>query len=281
MTANDPRHDELLALVNAAGFLFQARVEDEIFRTQAVHGKTILAREHRWFSTGDQEEGFIDLIISAGTNGKMVLECKRVRDADWVFLLPHAARDTHRVRVLWTRRFDQDTQGAAWDEFNLEPPSLEAQFCVVRGHGEAQQPMLERIASNLLMATEALADEELAYQRSVGHSGVRFYFPVLVTTATLQICRFQPGDVDLASGLLTQGVFNEVAFIRFTKSLSSGVTSSRVPSDLSEAARLSQRTIFVVNSSHLTQFLSGRWEFGAPPGGTPSPWDLPRWNPAE
>ena len=62
--------EDLLKLVNASGFLFQLRVEDEINKTASIHGKTILSKEHKWIDESKGKEGFIDLIVTTGTNGK-------------------------------------------------------------------------------------------------------------------------------------------------------------------------------------------------------------------
>jgi hypothetical protein len=269
--------NKLLNLVNAAGFLFQLRVQQEIESTYASHQKSVVAREHRWVDPDSGQEGFIDLVITTGTNGKIVVECKRVSDAEWVFLVPEGLSETHRARVLWTKKFDESRQGAAWDQFKLSPPSLESEFCIVRGQGEGQQPMLERLSSTVLRSTEALAIEELSYSRSAGRTGLRFYFPAIVTTATLHVCRFEPSDIDLLSGKLGDAQFEEVPFIRFTKSLPSGLSSSRPPEKLSESAQESQRTIFVMNAEHLPQTLLGTWEFLPPNMGNRWPWDLPVW----
>ena len=121
MPSSDP---DLVHLVNAAGFLFQLKIEHEISTTHSSHGKSVLAREHRWVHPRNGQEGFIDLLITAGTNAKIVIECKRVRDAEWIFLAHHDTKSTKSARVLWTKRFTDDRQGAAWDEFALEPYSL-------------------------------------------------------------------------------------------------------------------------------------------------------------
>jgi hypothetical protein len=269
---------KLVKLVNASGFLFQLKVEQLISETSEDHGKSILAREHKWVDSSDGNEGFIDLITSAGTNGKIIIECKRVRDADWVFLVPYDAKETKNTRVPWSRRISDAHQGVAWDDFGFKPESLEAEFCVIRGQGEKQTPMLERLSGILVASVESLANEELNYERSIGHAGLRFYFPVIVTTATLQVCRFQAADIDLKSGDLKQAEFETVPFIRFTKSLHSNLASSRPPSNLPDAARENRRTVFVVNVEGLVEFLSGEWEFNPPAWGGPWPWDLPVWS---
>jgi hypothetical protein len=274
MLSNDT---DLLKLVNASGFLFQLKVEQLISETSDSHGKSILAREHKWIDPRTGNEGFIDLITTAGTNGKIVIECKRVRDAEWIFLVPHDAQNTMNTRVLWSRRFSETHQGAAWDDFGFNPESLESEFCIVRGQGEKQTPMLERLSAILIGSVEALADEELSYERSIGRTGLRFYFPVIITAATLHVCRVQSSDIELKSGDLQSAIFEEVPFIRFTKSMPSNLTSSRPPSQVTDAARENRRTVFIVNAENLVAFLSGRWEFNPPAWGGPWPWDLPVW----
>jgi hypothetical protein len=271
----------LLNLVNSSGFLFQLRVEQEIRDTQPKHGKSVLAREHRWVHPRSGEEGFIDLITTAGTNGKIIIECKRVRQAEWIFLVPHGAKETRSTRVLWSKRFTESRQGAAWDQFAFQRDSLEAEFCIIRGHADSQQPMLERLSTTLLASVEALAQEELSYKRHVGLTGLRFYFPVIVTAATLYVCRVQPSEIELANGELKTASFEEVPYIRFTKSMSTSLPSSRPASTLEEAAREGRRTVFVVNASQLVPFLSGKWEFSPPEMGGPWPWDFTVWNEGE
>lgn len=120
----------------------------------------------------------------------MVVECKRVTDATWIFLVPSTASPKRNANVLWTRRFDDQKQFAAWDELLLNPESLISSFCIVRGQGEKDQPMLERISSILLRSTEYLAEEELAYHVPPSSAGVlQFYFPVIITTAKLMVCK--------------------------------------------------------------------------------------------
>lgn len=271
-------NDDLLRLVNAAGFLFQLRVQQEIESSFLKHQKQIIAREHHWCDPQTGREGFIDLIISTGTNGKMIIECKRVRDANWVFLVPESSQETGLAHILWTSKLNDTRQVAAWDPFVLTPPSLEAEFCIVRGQSQNQQPMLERISDLLLRSTECLAEEEFIYDRPIGKIGLRFYFPVIITTASLHVCRFDPSDVDIVSGELTQPNFHEVPFLRFTKSLSSRISSSTSPHDIAQSAMENRRTVFVVNSRKLDPFLLDKWELTRYPASTQWPWNLSVWN---
>lgn len=262
--------EDLLKLVNASGFLFQLKVEQEVNETTSKHHKTVLAREHRWVDPIAKNEGFIDLILTTGTNGRMILECKRVIDANWIFLVPTRARPVTHANVLWSYKIDDNHQVVAWDKMPLYPESLVSSFCIVRGQGEKDQPMLERIASVLLRSTECLAEEELQYPRSNGLTGIRFYFPVIVTTAKLKVCRYSSSKIDLSSGQIPEGEFEDVPFLRFTKSMSTRLSSSKTPSSLTEASQESQRTVFVMNADSLSETLLSKWEFDHAHG--PFPW---------
>ena len=49
------------------------------------YGWKVAAREHPWKSASGT--GYIDLVISSG-RVHLVVECKRPRDATWMFLMP-------------------------------------------------------------------------------------------------------------------------------------------------------------------------------------------------
>lgn len=68
-----------------------------------MFGWELHAQEHPWRAE-DGREGFIDIIIrNRRENDRMVLECKRTRDADWVFLVPENgnANSGTRARMLY------------------------------------------------------------------------------------------------------------------------------------------------------------------------------------
>ena len=91
--------------------------------------------------------------------------------------------DEHRVQATATLGLDVHSGGGirgskttranlwishgdlrGWLDANVDPPSFESRFCVLRGQNpkaEARnRPMLERSASELVLSTEALAAEE-------------------------------------------------------------------------------------------------------------------------
>jgi hypothetical protein len=248
-------NDSLRNLVNASGFLFQLRIEQEIKSTVFPYEWQIAAREHRWFDTQEESEGFIDLILKDMGFGRMVIECKKVTDGNWIFLVPDESRSVARARIRWTMCNSSDKPISQWHDFAVGPRSSEAAFCIVRGQGEKDTPMLERIASMLLRSVESLANEELEYTERPDKEPC-VYFPVIVTTAALHVCRVDPAKIDITTGQVEDARFEQVPCIRFRKNFSSSISSPKPQKDLATTNQRNERTVFVVNSEKLREFLS-------------------------
>src|SRR6266542_2122561 len=171
---------DLSGVVNASGFMLQLALENAVRSTERQHRFEIEAREHPW--RRDDDGGFIDLIL--GRNSvRLVCECKRTRDGNWVFPVEESASPTERARLLWT---ESTGRGALrdWFNFRLQTPSPESSFCMIRGQGENDSPLLERLAGKLITSVEALADEELCFRRAGDTRDTRrVYVPVVITTA--------------------------------------------------------------------------------------------------
>jgi hypothetical protein len=117
--------------------------------------------------------------------------------------------------------------------------------------------MLERVGATLVSSTEALASEERV--TLLGESfPYRVYFNVIITTAKLKVCSFDPSDISLKDGTVSKCSFSDVPFVRFQKQL-----STRFPLPLtfdigetSGIAQAKENTVFVVNSEYLVEFIS-------------------------
>jgi len=256
--------EKLLRLVNSSGFPFQLRIAEQI-RTCANDpgfAWSLICQEYPWYAKDDDRGGFIDIVIRNKEHDRMVLECKRSRNADWVFLLPtngHSHVGT-RARMLYVS-LPSDAQvqmPTGWHNFYTQPESMISEFCIVRGTGEDQRPMLESLAGILLKSIECLAQEELSFALEANVGLNCSYIPVIVTNANIQICRFELSSVSLENGEIPDGDFEAVPFIRFSKTLSNKTRSNSAKTDLSTATREKERTVFVVQSSHLESFL-GNW----------------------
>jgi hypothetical protein len=139
--------------------------------------------------------------------------------------------------------------------FYVAPESYISQFCVVRGSGEGQRPMLENLSRTLLDSLECFAREEMDIWLAGTEARRRYYVPIIVTNARLSVCRFNVGSISLAEGEIPDGEFEEVPFIRFHKSLTTQTTANVSLRTIAEANRDRDRTVLVVNASRLTDLM--------------------------
>jgi hypothetical protein len=251
-----PNNDDInRQLLNSSGFPFQLRVAEEIKRNPGPRSWRVFAEEHFWRDAETEASGFIDLIAGFGII-RWVIECKRGADVTWQFLTRSTdAERVTRAKLLCTDKMGNEPNGRLWSDLQAIPDSAEAAFCVVKGQAD-KEPMLERIAANLLQSVEALADEELALPAPEGVGHRRLYQPVIVTAATLSLCRFDPTVVGLDDGKVPDSggaTFQEVPFIRFRKALSGSRRSEA--QDLESAQRENERTVLVIQAKSLRDLL--------------------------
>jgi hypothetical protein len=253
--------DKLSEFVNQSGFPLQIGISNMVDRTTNAHGWRVLYSEHSWKNTSDGTEGFVDLALANryGTS-VIVMECKRVLDTSWVFLQPGARITNMRHAKAWvTRTMQNRFTWFDWFDLALDPASAESSYCVVPGQDARSKPMLERVAADVLSATEALAWEDKGVQERRGDA-VRMYFSVVATTAQLKVCVFDPDRITLNDGKLAGGDFHEVPYVRFRKQLSTR-TPKISDNDWDQSGRQAivkakEHTVFVVNADALLGFLS-------------------------
>jgi len=85
--------------------------------------------------------------------------------------------------------------------------------------------MLERIAAELVEATKALATEEY-YLKKDEKFYLNVFYPIIVTTAELKICKFDPNNVSTKDGEIDNCEFENVLFLRLRKSLAARVNEN-------------------------------------------------------
>lgn len=248
-----------IAIANESGYPLQIAIENQVARTVDEHGWKVRYVEHAWTNNLDQETGYADLVLQDrhGTTF-FVVECKRPRQATWVFMRSDGSSKDRRHAKTWATHFDGNRERRfGWSDLPVDPTCPEAQFCAVRGHSSNDQPMLERTAGILVRATEALAHEERDY-RPEKLPTIRFYFSVIVTTADLKVARFDPTRISLMDGTLEQAEAVDVPFVRFRKQVLAR-TSALTPEDYrsgSELAYARESTVFVVRADAFVQFLT-------------------------
>lgn len=268
--SNRTEQDKLNQLLNASGFAFQLALEATVRAAKLECPWKIAAREHPWSTATSR--GYLDLVLS-NADIHLAIECKRPRDAVWMFLMPDDQElERSHARIRWTDTVPHRPSLSEWGDIQVHPRSPESDFCAVRGQGETDSPMLERLASGIAEAAEGLSADFLVLHRGSRVSSV--IIPVIVTTATLWLAQFDPAKVDLKTGEIDVAQFKAVPHVRFRKSLT-GTNYSDVhePERLEDLSAGSQRTVFVVNAGHFIEWL-GNLQVGAASYG--SPWESAR-----
>lgn len=268
MTSDSSKLDKSVRdQANSSGYLFQLAIENAI-RTSDVPYEVVV---HEYpYQVDESDAGFMDLVLtheSDSAPSPVLIECKRVTDeADWVFICDESASPTQRAVLQWGRfRHEESTGGddfGGFFSFEIVPESLHSEFCVVRGEGDKRRPLLERDCGYLLSASDALSLELLSQARSTKQNRHFACVPILVTSANLRVFRVPIGKISLVDGKISKDdslAAETVPFIRFTKSLSTAPTRTQLNGKLARDLRLvtrdRERTVFVVNSEAIVEFL--------------------------
>lgn len=253
------------SIANSSGFPLQIRI-GHVANSSA--NWRIHLEEHPWQSIDNSTEGFIDLVlIEVHGVQTMVVECKRVRDSLWVFMIPRVdCRERTHVR-LWESSQSND----GWNEFGWKDwqgvASHEAKYCAIPGQEGGRKNLIERTASDLIEATEAfawqekvLADKLPSTMRIFG----KIYAPVIVTTAELRVACFDPSTISLKEGEIPDNVeFKTVPYIKFRKSLTSRMLTESKADKIKDLHAESERSIFVVNAESFENFIEA-WDINHP-----------------
>jgi hypothetical protein len=249
-------HDkqQLLEWVNQSGFPFQTALEILIRETSTRPRWTVTHVEEAWQNGTDERDGFIDLVIeNQARTVALVIEAKRTLDASWIFLVPDGGQMSRRHLKAWLT-WSGTSPYFGWYDVTLEPRTPESQFCVVRGQDEKSLSMLERIGSDLIPATGAYAREDRPNVEPKT-SEMRLYCSVIVTTAALQICQYDPRGIPLNVGKIPDADFTEVPVVRFRKQLWATTTEAPVGIKRFVGSSSKEHAVFVVNATHLIDFL--------------------------
>ncbi len=244
------------AHINRSGFPLQIGLAHAIGASQHDHGWRVLHQEHGWKHEHTGESGFIDLVVENKYRTVILnIECKRLQEATWQFLLP-APDDEHRRHCkFWATNGNRSGPTYFdWVDLTIEPTSYESGFCVVAGQDAKSRPMLERIAATVVESTEALAQEEATLKVM----GLRTYINVIVTTAKLEVCKFDPNQINLETGTIADAKYESIPYIRFRKQLS--VLSKPLEGlewneGLHLIAKARENTVLVVHATKVIQLL--------------------------
>jgi hypothetical protein len=249
-----------ITVANASGFPLQIGISHVVNKSNRWK---IFLEEHPW-SLDDKDdkvsEGFIDLVVYERFSQfeTLVIECKRVRQTAWVFLLPTLpSAKRSQATIFGSQLADSKWKHFGWEDWQADPITYQSQYCAIPGQQQGRKNLIEHTASELVLSVEALANQERRLQQENGADNFsRVYIPIIVTTAQLFIAEFDPSNISLEDGCLPKNTpFFEVPFIRYRKSLATFGGSILVKS-ISEFHIASERTIFVVNALKFEEFLN-------------------------
>lgn len=254
--ATDP---EVLRIANDSGFPLQIAVQQSVAAATPTHGWRVQHAEHAWHNPADSQSGFIDLVLCDRQDfARVVIECKRVRNAVWLFFNSDGTANSRRHCKAWVTHYRGGQFNAfGWHEVPVDPQTPEAQFCAVRGQTtNDKNTFLERVAGELISSTEALALEERDYRRD-NEESMRMYFNVIVTTAELKFAAFDVGHLAIEDGTLQDAAVQDVPFVRIRKQF------SMRPANLTPVDWLRhddpdyrrENTVFVVQARYLNDLL--------------------------
>jgi len=252
------RDAELQSVVDKSGLPLQIAIASQIASSTGPDAFRVLYAEHAWKLPDLNERGFIDLVLEDSRRTTLLaVECKRVLDTDWIFLIPQNERKKRSHAEAWLS-YGSSIQMLCydWADVTCSPDSHESSYCIIPKRDSKATSILETLASDLVNATEALAHEEYQFLR--GHDALRMLLSVIVTTARLKTCVFDPNNVSIIDGVMAEAAFEEVPFIRFRKQLTSDYSTidRQAPDPRALQVQARERTVFVVNSGSLAQFLS-------------------------
>lgn len=252
--------DDLSKLVNQSGFPLQLAIDRLVQDRSDELGWNVVYREHGW-KHPDGQSGFADLVLEDRHGSSvLVVECKRVLEADWIFLEELPAKPASRRTRLWaTNTANHGREHSGYYDARAMPESCESMYCVVAGQDAKSRPMLERVAAETTAAMEAIAMEELPVVTKRQY-GLRMYVPVIVTTARLIVSRFDPKHVALKNGEASSAQHEVHPWIRFRKQFSTefAVQPKNPEWDFSALAAAKEKLVYVVNVESLADFLA-KW----------------------
>jgi len=267
----EPMSNDPLSIVNASGFAFQLSLTELVRASAHKHQWDVTTTEHGWQDGATPR--FIDFVLSRSWV-RLVVECKRPQSANWVFLVPdpkrrRRAEPSASFRALYLRNHDtKDGTVGVCGLTNMHqwPVSWESAHCALLGHAKGERPMLDRLAAELVRSAEAVAAQSwgLDSLRQVrGYNApvpvVSGYLPVIVTTAQLRVCRFDPEVVPLDTGHLPAdgAEFEVVPYVRYRKSFDAPtIAHGDQRHDIGELEAAAQRSVVVVNALHFIDWLT-------------------------
>lgn len=251
----DKERKRLEKIVDGSGFPLQLKLEEIYDDTQ---GWMVEGQELYWEI--ENHSGFIDTIY--GNNNltrKIITEVKKTSGGEWLFMADKkSGKKGGRMVTLWQGPGGTKDQSLEWRDSNFGYVKEKSAFCIVSGQDE-RNPMLERLCTQLLMATEAFAKKQFKNRDKNSTLRPVTYYPVIVTNSPLYLCLYDSSKVDLDSGTIDgDKQFKEVKSIIFQKPFWSSIESVNHNNYSSqfELNVAQDRSVLIVHSTEFFNFLN-------------------------
>jgi hypothetical protein len=256
VTLTDDEKKKLMRGVDVSGFPLQLRVEHEIrgLRESSFQWD-LLKPEVPWNDPVSGRSGAVDLLVKKARLF-LVIECKRRwgEGINWTFLIGKTASPRNRIRFCYAEHGAiRATDG------NLTPASPRASYCVAPGSGDKFRRSVDRVASELALATECIAAEYAGLNDPAARFPAAFV-PMIVCVPSPALARIDVGEIELASGRIggeEESQLEIVPFIRFHKAF---ITRDRYEPNTSRSLEKviedRERTVLIVHAEALSQTLS-------------------------
>lgn len=250
---NEKLKGRLNKIVDKSGFPLQIKLENENELSPNWH---VVGRELFWEM--DNHSGFIDTVYSHNRyTRKVVSEVKKTSGGEWIFISDIGSKIPLRRMMTLRKQLDRQSRGnPIWEELEMNHVKHSSAFCLVSGQDECN-PMLERLATNLLIGTEDFAKKDLIEQ--IDGALYCQYYPVIITNTPLYLCRMNPTTVNLNTGIIeSEKEFEEIDSIVFQKPFWTKVETGKEPNYSSKyPLNVAQdRSVIIVKSSHFYEFLN-------------------------
>lgn len=258
-----PEARDTLAIVHRSGFPLQMHVQELIRSKAGGHPWYLFAHEHPWKNEAGRR-GFVDLIAGRGSSlgigsGErpcrltLVIECKRFSKTTWLFLAAPPANEGKVAQLLHAR----DGEESRLTRRGFGQPMAESEYCVLETEGKSDRRQLESMGGELLESLEAISNADRDdFKNATYPYGSALYVPVLVTTAALRLCIFEPTAASLEDGRVPNDRVTErpIPWVRFNKDLGF-FNGERSLKAVQFGSIPPHQTVFVVSAKNFTDFL--------------------------
>jgi hypothetical protein len=244
--------DSPLQSLEKGGFPFQTAIRQIIRRSP---GCSVLRSEYAWRDS-EHSDNFLD-IVARKNRFVIPIECKKTIKETFIFLRPLGEptttdhiKDFRGVETNYTPTTGYPDIKHSFETWQILPMSPSCEFCVVGNSNERDQRLLEKDASKLVRATDALSGDRLELSKLYENISTGVLVPVIVTNAKIYTALYDPPNISLETAKFTSPPqIVPDRWVRFTKSFTA-----------EHGNDFGNRSVFVVNSTSFQEFL-GALEF--------------------